>query len=197
MPILRGQDSWGGTKIRDQKTIGNTFWNMFFFKGLCYVVQQQHMSFAIFSSFAARYVVLGNRLWFVHVFYVSYFEFCIIACQGFEITACSTRAPVESSIVYWLTGRWDMSLTCLYRGGMFKTKNLSQTQHVLLYGYFQKIGVFLPNHHFVHMIFHYFHHPFSGTPIFGSTPICAMVKSRNIGDKLIAPFNRNPYNGAL
>ena len=77
-------------------------------------------------------------LWFVHFFFVSYSEFCIIVCQGFEITASSTRAPVESSIVYWLTGRWDMSLTCLYRGGMFKTKNLSQTQHVLLYGYFQK-----------------------------------------------------------
>ncbi len=28
-----------------------------------------------------------------------------------------------------------------------------------------------PNHPFVHRVFHYFHHPFWGTPIFGLTPI--------------------------
>ena len=33
-----------------------------------------------------------------------------------------------------------------------------------------KIGVFTPpNHPFVHRVFHYFHHPFWGTPIFGNT----------------------------
>ena len=41
---------------------------------------------------------------------------------------------------------------------------------------------------------------FVGNLIFncwGKTNICAMVKSRNIGDKLIPPFNRNPYNGYI
>ena len=29
-----------------------------------------------------------------------------------------------------------------------------------------------PNHQFVHRVFHYIHHPFWGTIIFGSTPTC-------------------------
>ena len=35
---------------------------------------------------------------------------------------------------------------------------------------FPKIGV-PPNHPMFNRVFHYFHHPFWGTPIFGSTPI--------------------------
>ena len=35
---------------------------------------------------------------------------------------------------------------------------------------FWKIGVGPPNHPFVHRVFHYFHHPFWGTLIFGNTP---------------------------
>ena len=36
---------------------------------------------------------------------------------------------------------------------------------------FPKIGVKPPNHPFVHRVFHYFHHPFWGTIIFGNTHI--------------------------
>ena len=32
-----------------------------------------------------------------------------------------------------------------------------------------------PNHPFVHRVFHYFHHPFWGTTIFGSTPTSSPV----------------------
>ena len=36
-----------------------------------------------------------------------------------------------------------------------------------------KIGGFYPpNHPFVHRVFHYLHHPFWGTIIFGNTHIC-------------------------
>ena len=35
---------------------------------------------------------------------------------------------------------------------------------------FPKIVETPPNHPFVHRVFHYFHHPFWGTPIFGNTP---------------------------
>ena len=43
--------------------------------------------------------------------------------------------------------------------------------HIYIYIWmFPKIMV-PPNHPFVHRVFHYFHHPFWGTSIFGSTPI--------------------------
>ena len=32
-------------------------------------------------------------------------------------------------------------------------------------------GFYPPNHPFVHRVFHYIHHPFWGTPIFGNTHI--------------------------
>ena len=43
---------------------------------------------------------------------------------------------------------------------------------------FPKIGGFYPpNHPFVHRVFHYFHHPFWGTTIFGNTQIEVSVDS--------------------
>ena len=36
---------------------------------------------------------------------------------------------------------------------------------------FLKIGVGPPNHPFVNRVFHYFHHPFRATPIFGKTHV--------------------------
>ena len=42
--------------------------------------------------------------------------------------------------------------------------------YILYICVFPKIGV-PPNHPFVHRVFHYFHHPFSGTIIFGNTHI--------------------------
>ena len=42
---------------------------------------------------------------------------------------------------------------------------------VASYGCFRKWWVFPPNHPFVHRVFHYFHHPFWGSPSFGNTHI--------------------------
>ncbi len=47
---------------------------------------------------------------------------------------------------------------------------LSIFQFLIFKWVFPKIMV-PPNHPFVHRVFHYFHHPFWGTPIFGNTQI--------------------------
>lgn len=80
--------SWGGTKIRNQKLWKDFCKTFFCLKGLL----------VCFWCLCASY---------------SDFLFCIVLCQGFEITSCSTT-------VYWLPGRCDMQLTCLL-SGMFKT----------------------------------------------------------------------------
>ena len=41
-----------------------------------------------------------------------------------------------------------------------------------------------PNHPFVHRVFHYFHHPFWGTTIFGNTHILSILKWPNCAFKI-------------
>ena len=76
----------------------------------------------------------------------------------------------------WVTRLLLMSLQCCLSGslGLWKTLRVPNSLDL---GEFNmggppKIWENPPNHPFVHRGFHYFHHPFWGTTIFGNTHIC-------------------------
>ena len=50
------------------------------------------------------------------------------------------------------------------------------TLHLYVFWVFPKIGVFPPNHPLKNKVFHYFHHPFWGIPIFWKHPFGEMIQ---------------------
>ena len=54
---------------------------------------------------------------------------------------------------------------------------------------FQKYGLLPPNHQFVHRVFHYFHHPFWDTFIFGLTPKSQRTQITNSNIWLLGPWD--------
>ena len=90
---------------------------------------------------------------------------------------------------FWRLQRLDHSFSCL--GGTVVTQvlvvvpwnwskefsrcNLFEV-FFFQYGCFRKWWVYPPNHPWINRVFHYFHHPFWGTPIFGNTHILPSLK---------------------
>ena len=64
---------------------------------------------------------------------------------------------------------FDISSSC-FPSSTSKIRTWRELLILDVYGCSENSGVFPPNHPFVHRVFHYFHHPFWGTPLFGNTP---------------------------
>ena len=73
----------------------------------------------------------------------------------------SMMIPGSCNMVLW----WKFKTLTSNLRLFFETLNLNWPWNLDI------VGFLPPNHPFVHRVFHYFHHPFWGSPIFGNTHI--------------------------